>query len=290
MKVLITGATGFIGRSLVDALKSKHQLIVIESSTLVSFTGVKVVKCQMENYSELPSLITDRDIDVCIHLAWAGNSGPKRADYQLQMDNVLGTLNLIDSLHIMKVNKVVVSGTIAEKDVLSYHLMNGSKPNPVSTYAVCKLTAHLLSKIKCNEYGMEHIWACIGNTYGPGNNTGNFINFMISLMTSDKRLSFTDGTQLYDFVYIDDVIGALTILIEKGSPNEEYYIGSGKPRQLRDYIEEAHELICPEKQLYLGEVPYRGKALTIKDYSISSLKKYLFKSPAHVLNLVFFFV
>lgn len=148
MKVLITGATGFIGRSLVDALKSKHQLIVIESSTLVSFTGVKVVKCQMENYSELPSLITDRDIDVCIHLAWAGNSGPKRADYQLQMDNVLGTLNLIDSLHIMKVNKVVVSGTIAEKDVLSYHLMNGSKPNPVSTYAVCKLTAHLLSKIK----------------------------------------------------------------------------------------------------------------------------------------------
>lgn len=154
---------------------------------------------------------------------------------------------------------------------MNYHLEDYSTPNLVSMYGIGKLNTHLFTKTLCNSLGIKHIWCCLANTYGEGNTTSNFINMAAKKMLAKERAAFTDGLQLYDFQYIDDTVNAIKAVLEKGISNKTYYLGSGNPKQLREYIYQIRDAIDPNIELFLGEIPFNGKSLSLEDYSIDSL-------------------
>jgi len=279
-KALVTGANGFIGTALLKEMAKNGVYIYavvkdesMDVSEISALKGVEIVYCSLEEIYSLPKLVADRNIDVCIHLAWDGSFGDARADYSKQLMNVKYALDTVNVASLMGIKRFVGAGTLAEKDVLNYHPMDGSTPNPVSIYGIAKLSMHYMTKAQCSKLGIEHIWCYLSNTYGVGNTTNNFVNMASRTMLSGKRAAFTAGTQTYDFVYITDTVRALFMAADKGKANSSYYLGSTKSRPLREYITIIRDTIDPNIELFLGEIPFNGNPLPAEEYDTSKLRR-----------------
>ena len=273
-KALVTGANGFLGSLLVKKLiENNVKVIAADMDGCCSRISeeAQFVSFDMKNFSELAEKITDSDIDVIYHMAWAGSSGAARADYALQLQNAQYTCDAVKTAAAMGIKRFVGAGTLAQKDCMAYIGQNGSTPNAVSCYGTAKTAAQYMSKAVANSCGIEHIWCIISNTYGVGNTTMNFVNMASKKMLSGERASFTAGEQNYDFVYITDTINGLYMCGKNGKSNCSYYIGSGKSRKLKEYITLIRDSIDTTIPLYLGEVPFNGVSLPREEYSCDEI-------------------
>lgn len=288
--VLITGADGFIGTELISQWHNKRTRIYalvmdksIDVSRIDKYENVEIIYCNLSNIAELPQLIAEKNLDCCVHLAWAGSSGDARGDYDLQLKNVRYSCDLVSALAQIGCKRFVGAGTLAELDVSNYIPTDGATPNLVSEYGTAKLTAHYMTKAICSKYGIEHIWARLSNTYGVGNKTANFVNFAAKVMLSGKDANFTAATQTYDFVYVADTIRAVIAVAEKGKTNTCYFLGSNSERPLKEYICTIRDAIDPKIELHLGAVPFNGICLSPEHFS----GKKLFEDTGFVPEVAF---
>lgn len=275
-KALVTGANGFIGSLLVEELlKNSVEVIAADlhghNDRIPSWA--RFVDFDMHNCKALAEKIHDRDIDAIFHMAWAGSSGPMRGDYALQLDNVKCTCDVVKVAAEVGIKRFVGAGTLAQLDGLNYIPENSSTPNLVSCYGSAKTAAQFMSKAAANSVGIEHIWCYISNIYGVGDTTNNFINFACRKMMNGERASFTAGEHNYDFVYITDTIKGLYLCGENGKPNYSYYIGSGKARKLKAFIEIMRNNIDRDIPLFLGDIPFNGVSLPLEEFSCENIKK-----------------
>lgn len=273
-KALVTGANGFLGSLLVQKLlDSGIEVIAADMAGCNTNipSGTRFAEFDMRDFGSLKNSVSDGDIDVMYHMAWIGSSGPARADYALQLDNAKYTCDAVNIAAEMGIKRFVGAGTLAQMDCSAYVGTDGSTPNGVSCYGIAKTAAQHMSKAAANTAGVEHVWCFISNTYGVGNTTMNFVNFASKKMLSGERAAFTAAEQNYDFVYITDTINGLYLCGRNGKPNHSYYIGSGKARQLKEYIKTIRDTIDTSIPLYLGEVPFNGVSLPIEAYSCDSI-------------------
>jgi nucleoside-diphosphate-sugar epimerase len=85
-------------------------------------------------------------------------------------------------------------------------------------------------------------------------------------------MELSSGTQLYDFIYIDDAIEAITLIGEKSAPNKTYNLSSGNSKMLREFLIEIFEFYRVENYLsYFGKIGINGKALEEEVLSIKAL-------------------
>lgn len=272
-KALVTGANGFLGSLLTaELLKNGVEVIAADMDGCNSRIpdGARFAAFDMSVPSSLANAVSDRDIDVIYHMAWAGSSGPQRADHALQLRNAQYTCDMVNAAAQMGIKRFVGAGTLAQFDCQAYIPENGSTPNAVSCYGTAKIAAQYMSKAVANAAKVEHVWCIISNTYGVGNTTMNFVNMASKKMLSGERAAFTAGEQNYDFVYITDTIRGLYLCGKNGKPNCSYYLGSGKARKLKDYITAIRDTIDPKIPLYLGEIPFNGQSLPIEKFSIDA--------------------
>lgn len=278
MKVMVTGANGFLGSNLLNKLTQKDIDVVAvvrssesDISKIADLRRVKIVTCPLEEMEELPRLVQDEDIELCIDFAWNSANGPKRSDVRIQMDNVANTVTLCESLAKLGVKRFVGIGTLAEREVMRYLPTDGATPGPMSFYGVAKAGAEYMSKIICTQLGIEHIWCRLSNVYGVGDRTNNFVNFASRRMLSGERAAFTAGEQMYDFMYVTDIVEAICAVAFDGKNNTEYYVGSGAARPLKEYIIEIRDCIDPSIELFLGEIPFNGVSLPQEEFDSSKL-------------------
>ena len=258
MKVMITGAGGFIGRELVKVFERNNCDVIAVLRDEGQVAAYKNISCVLENKRELIKLLGGETIDVCIHLAWNGSSGKKRSDYQTHLANIENTLALCEALKVLRVKRFVGVGSSAENDTLQYIPQPGATPNSAAIYGVAKQTAHFMSKVLCTQLEIEHIWCQLSNVYGRGDRSENFINYACKVFLNRERATFTAGEQMYDFVYVSDVANAIFCAAMNGISNRCYYLGSGKPRRLKEYIFAIRNAVDPTYELHLGEIPYNG--------------------------------
>lgn len=277
-KVIVTGANGFIGSELLKILSDKkiESIAVVRNKQssiekIQELPYVRIIYCELDDIHNLYNLVSDRDIDACIYLAWTGSFGDERACYETQIRNVRYALKTVDVIHMMGVRRFIGAGTLAEKEVLNYHSKDGAKPDPVTFYGIAKVAAHFMTKTECTRLQIEHIWCYISNTYAAGSTTDNFAMMASRRMLNGDRAAFTLGEQMYDFMYVTDTASAIYYVADKGKVNVAYYLGSGKQRKLKEYIEIIRDTVNPEIELYLGEIPYHGNPLPAEAYDSSRL-------------------
>jgi len=277
MKLIVTGASGFIGLALVRSMVLMgHSVIAIVHSEKsdtrqLNEIGAEIIHCKAQEIRSLGEKISG-PVDSCVHLAWAGSYGSEKSDYEVQIENLRGTLELIETLSSMGVKKLICSGTIAEKEIIR-NFGTGSKNLPSNYYAIAKVATHTMSEILCGKKGIGLNWCYISNAYGPGDKSTNFINTTVTKMLSGERVSFSSGNQLYDFTYIDDVVNAIARILIDGVPGKTYYVGSSRCRPLKDYITVIRDSIDPGIPLHFGEISSSDYSLDIQDYDISDLSK-----------------
>lgn len=273
-KAIVTGANGFVGAALCKCLIT-HGVKVIavvrsKSSDIsaIAELDIMIIYCDTASIKRLPFFMADRDIYYFYHIAWDGVSGEKRGNIDLQISNIAASVNAVKVAKELGCKRFIGIGTTAEKDVISYCDEDGSIPNRFSHYGTAKITSRFFTKAECNNIGLEHIWATLSNLYGEGDYSNNFVNFALDVFLNGKPADFTNGMQFYDFTHINDAVEGIYLCGERGLNNYNYYIGSGNPRRLREYITCIRDAVCPEAFINFGAVPYRGTEKSLEEYSI----------------------
>lgn len=234
---------------------------------------MRFLPLDLSRISELKDQITDRDIDIFYHFAWAGSAGPARADTALQLQNAQWTVDSMRAAKEIGCRRFVCAGSIMEKETTAAAFTQGSEPGMGYIYGGGKLIAHCMSKSVAAQIGIEHVWAVITNAYGEGEKSPRFVNTTIRKILNNEPLQFTSGTQHYDFVHVEDVARAFYLIGENGKPFHEYIIGSSNARPLKEFILEMKRSLAPEKEFIFGDIPFTGTDLPLSAFDCSNTEK-----------------
>lgn len=272
--VLVTGANGFIGKTLVKALLERDcRVVALDIRFDEVLTGDDRVTCVNvagKEMAELEGELPWQKYDCFFHLAWAGTSGPARADYALQLNNVKLTCDYVQLCKAIGCCRVVYASSINEMETYEYLQSDGISPAGGYIYGTGKLAAHLMGETVAKLSGVDFIPVIITNIYGAGEVSARMINTAVRKLLKGERCSFTPGYQTYDFIYLTDAIAAMVAVAEKGQPFHRYYIGSGEPKPLRQFLLEMRDVVAPGAELGLGDLPFQGADI---DYSQFDLTK-----------------
>ncbi len=274
--VIVTGANGFIGSSLVKKLVMNHVRVVavdlsFAKSKLPKSEFVTKIEIGSNNIEGLQDQIPTGEYDAFYHLAWAGVNGYAKADPIIQLKNAEMVMNCSKIAKSIGCKKIMCAGTIAEQ--VTNSLKNLDKTNGGMIYGVAKKCTHLMLDTYCKNIGLDFIWMQFSNIYGPDNQTGNLISYTIDQLTNGKEAEFGPALQPYDFIYIEDLIEAVYRLGDKKTSKNFYFIGSGESRFLKDYLLEIGDIYGKPELIKIGVRPDDGVLYTDDMFDIEPLKK-----------------
>lgn len=239
-KAIVTGATGFIGRFVIrELIKQGVEVYAMvrpgSSHACVLPDCVKPFICSLADIKTLPSIIKVRDIDTVFHIAWQGVSGSDARCQEVQIQNLISTLDLIDAMHEMGIGTIVGCGSLHEVEALVEMGQDKVVNNLGLYYKGAKTAAHWMGKAKAGSYGIRFFWPLI-NTYGEEEHSERLLNTVIRKIFKGESPELSAGEQYYDFVHVSDVAHALYLIAEKGIDGTNYAIGSGDAKPLKEYL------------------------------------------------------
>ena len=275
--VIVTGANGFIGKTLVSALLEKgHHVVALDvrfDDVLANDARVTCVNVLNKEVSGLKREIPADEYMSFFHLAWAGTSGPARADYEVQLNNVKLACDYIKLCGEIGCKRVVYASSINEMETYEYLQSDDIEPSGGYIYGTGKLAAHLMGETVAKLNGIEFIPVIITNIYGAGEKSARMIYTSINKLVHKEHCSFTAGYQTYDFIYITDAINSIIAVAEKGKAFNRYYIGSGEPKPLREFLLEMRDIVAPEAELGLGDIPFKGVDISYDQFDLKKVER-----------------
>lgn len=272
--VIVTGASGFIGSSLVEKLIANGvRVLAIDIFFNDLFPKSDLItKIEAGIDSTLEEKIPRQSYDAFYHFAWKGVNGPDKANPIVQVENTKMTLVCAQICKKLGMKKLLVAGTVAEQSVFS--IPNLSQVSGGMMYGVAKHITHIMLDAFCRNIGLPLIWMQLSNIYGVGNRTGNLISYTLNELLAGHKACFGPALQPYDFIYVDDLIEAVYRL---GTLNfcecqqRNFFIGSGKPRILKDYLHRIGELTDRQDLISLNERPDDGIRYSKEMFDINPL-------------------
>lgn len=269
-KVIITGATGFIGKAFTKYLLDNgvyvYAIVRNVQKLDVVHKNLKIVEASADKYSCLTKLIND-EIDVFYHFAWAGAYGDETSDYNLQIDNIKYSMDALSEAVKLKCRKFVFIGTIAEVEVVDHIAANVCSPRAVCVYATAKLAAEMMAKTICAKNNIMFNGTLLANVFGPGDYSERSTNFILKKFLRNEAPKLVEGLAPNDWLYIKDAVRLIEAVGEKGHNMKTYYIGHNEVRPLRDIISQAKNAVNPDIELKFGEL----KDSFITNYSLTNV-------------------
>lgn len=282
-RVIITGPTGAIGTALIEECICRGTEVIAvvrpdskRKKNIPDHRLVQVVECNLNELERLPERIFSK-ADVFYHMGWDGTFGNSRNNMQGQLLNVQYTLDAVNAAKKLGCKRFVGTGSQAEYGRTECKLDAEVPTFPENGYGIAKLCAGQMSRILCEQEGIEHIWTRILSVYGPHDGSNTMIMSVIRTLLKRECPMMTKGEQQWDYLYAKDAGLALYLLGAKGTSGKIYCLGSGEKRQLREYItiirDQIAQLYHTELQLGLGEKPYADKQVMYLCADITELEK-----------------
>ena len=249
--ILVLGADGFIGSSLVKSLlkDKKYQIRAFDLFKDGHSKNLKEVENKIEIFS---GNFLNRDdlkrslqgIDYVFHFISLTTPGSSLNDPLIDVEtNIKGTIVLLEECVKQNVKRIIFSssgGAIygnQQKNVFS----EDDIANPISPYAISKLTIERYLEFFKIHHGLDYLIFRYANPYGPGQNiVGNqgIIPIFINLITNNQPIDiFGDGENIRDFIFIDDLVENTKRLFNVPTKYALYNIGSGEGRTINEIIE-----------------------------------------------------
>ena len=221
MKVVITGAGGFIGQYMMKALKTQgHEVLGLD---LIPSEGV--IECDI-NSPKLAKYINKGDR--VLHLAAVATfSGAATKPYIAIRTNIEGLMNVVQACIKKGAERLVFtsSGAVYSKNIPDVPILESAPTVPPSLYGITKKAGEDI----IIHYGGELPFVILryGYIYGQGKSWGAIGSFL-QLLKEKKRPKIFGGEQAIDFTYIKDIVDATILALETKHTNEVFNIGSGR--------------------------------------------------------------
>ena len=259
---VITGAGGFIGRNLIKRLLQEDiQVYGIDREAaqgrILPDAGVTPLCVDIGDKRSLSNLLKVARPDVFYHLAWAGVSTDVKNEVGMQLSNIPLAMTVLEACGESSCSHVVIPGSASEYAYCGRAIDGRNAPAPGDAYAASKAAAQVLCQWYARQHGLNLNWLLIGSIYGPGRNDSNILTYTIQALLRGEQTEYSKLEQMWDYIYIDDLIEALYLVGLHGKPDGVYPIGSGQARPLAEYIRQVQAAIAPEAPLGIGALPYK---------------------------------
>jgi len=238
MRYLVTGAAGFIGSHLTEALVADgHEVVAVDSFTDYYDPAQKEENAAAFEVSRL-DLAEDElaldGFDGVFHLAGQPGVRPSFADFDVYVRrNIVASQKVFASAVRAGVRVVFASSSSVYGDAETYPTAEDARPQPISPYGVTKLTCEHLA----HAYGLDAVLLRYFTVYGPRQRPDMaFARLVDALARGGSFDLYGDGLQSRSFTYVADAVAATVAAMERGTAGDAYNVGGGTEATMRDAI------------------------------------------------------
>jgi nucleoside-diphosphate-sugar epimerase len=261
-KVLITGATGFLGRHVSGVLVQEKLDVCVCAHDAEARNDSRFYRLDLCNRDSVFRLFDNMRPEAVVHLAATGVTRSDMPLSQLLEVNVIGTENLLAAMAEFACDApIVLAGTAYEYRAQSRPLREEDALLPTSAYAVSKSAAGLCALF----YGQELPITLLRlfNTYGPGEPPERLLPYMVSCAREGRSIDLTGCEQVRDFTYVTDIARAFWLALKSPPAARRLRclnVGSGRSMVLKQFVNIAVQVLRENgffPKVMFGARPYR---------------------------------
>lgn len=265
-RILLTGVTGFLGSHLAKEFLATGNQVVALKRKASSLVRLKSVIHEID-FFDVEELNFDRmfvdcgKIDAIIHTATCYGRNNESVT-EIFAANTEFPLRLLDAGSRAGVDVFFNTDTILDKYLNLYALSKNHLLQWGMFFSIHE-------KIRFANIRLEHF-------YGPDDDPTKFSSYIINnCLGNAQELRLTKGEQRRDFIYIDDVVSAYMVLLEKmdclSGPFEEFDVGSGCSVPIKEFVKSVHRITNSKTYLNFGALPYREGEVMHSEADITKL-------------------
>ncbi len=262
MRILLTGATGFVGSHLLRGLlKDGHEICIGKRSGSDLWRIRDILKdCRAYDLdkTDINRICSDWPAECIVHCA-THYVRDNREYYKNINSNLLFPLELLSTGKDYGVRYFINTSSFFEKQLAEER--NSDQGIYSYSYVLSKSQFSQWGRMFAAEYGMYFVNMRLEHVYGEMDRNDKFIPYLVNECRKNRSsLALSEGTQQRDFIYVSDVINAYRAVIadlenHKRNGYVTYEVGTGKMRSLREFVEIIHRAVHSTTNLLWGTVP-----------------------------------
>lgn len=280
MRFFLTGGSGFVGSHLLRRLLAdrRHAVAVLIRDPRTAWRirdhlgAVIVLRGDLRDVPALQPAVIEFRPDVIVHLAWAGVGGRHRND-RIQLENLRSTLDMVELARASGAAHWIGLGSQAEYGPTEGRIVEDTLTRPTTLYGISKLAAGLAAARECRLTGIRFAWLRLFSAYGPADDPVCMLPTLIGRLLAGERPALTAGTQLWDYLYVEDAARAIEQVALNPGAIGVFNLGSGQPQPVRTTVETVRELIDGGLPLGFGEVPFGAEQVYHLEADIDRLRQ-----------------
>jgi len=284
-RVLLTGATGFIGRHCLPPLLANGYEVhaVASQAPREDIPEVFWHQIDLMDVSRISKLVVDVQPTHLLHLAWFTVPGK----YWTSSENLRWVRASLDLLQVFAQHggqRVVMAGSCAEYDWRYGYCSEQVTPLiPSTLYGYCKHSLQIVLNAFAEQAGLSAAWGRVFFLYGPHEHRTRLVPSVVNAVLWGESARCSHGEQIRDFLYVQDVADAFVALLESrvsGAVN----IASGHPIKLEDIVYRIAEKVGRQDLIQLGTLPVSANEPPLLVADVSRLSSEVGWSPRYDLD------
>lgn len=235
MRVLLTGASGFLGRYVLSQLKRQGIDVVVVGRSRPAVHDGDFIAADLLQKDDCSAAVQRARATHLIHLAWYAEHGNYWTS-PLNLRWLEASIRLVEAFCSAGGQKVVAAGTCAEYDWSCGYCREDSSPlAPASMYGTAKDATRSLAAVVCGAHQVPFAWGRIFLPYGQGEDSRRLIPSLIEVFQGRRPPFGVNAIAYRDFLHAEDVArGFLSLLLSDAAGN--YNISSGQPTQIAEVV------------------------------------------------------